>query len=95
MGWPWAMLHIELTPEALERIRLRRKYDQQQIIAAIEMKLRHEPAQATRDGKRLGPNTLPGWDSRAEAFRAVSVVRKKEVSVRSWDKRMGMAKTQN
>ena len=67
------MFQIGLTPEALERIRLLRKYDQQQIIAAIEMKLRHEAAQTTRDGKRLGPHTLAGWDSRAEAFRAVSV----------------------
>jgi hypothetical protein len=67
------MLQIEFTPEALERIHLLRKYDQHQIIAAIEMQLRHEPAQVTRDGKRLGPNTLAGWDLRAEVFRAVSV----------------------
>ena len=73
MGWPLAMFQTELTPEALERIRLLRKYDQRQSIAAIETKLRHEPAQATRDRKRVGPNTLAGWDSRAEAFRAVSV----------------------
>ncbi len=63
------MFQIEFTPEALEDLRLLRAYDQRRIIEAFEAQLRHQPAQETRNRKRLRPNELAEWEVRISAFR--------------------------
>ena len=63
------VFRIELTPEAIEDLRLLRKFDQQQIIAAIERQLPDQAAQVTRHRKRLRPNQLAEWELRVGAFR--------------------------
>ena len=63
------MLQIEFTPEAVEDLRSLRKYDQQQIIAAIESQLPHQATQASRNQKRLRPNQLAEWEFRIGKFR--------------------------
>ena len=63
------MFQLALTPEAAEDLRSLRKYDQQQIITAIEAQLAHEPTQETRNRKRLRPNQLAEWELRVGAFR--------------------------
>jgi mRNA-degrading endonuclease RelE of RelBE toxin-antitoxin system len=65
----FAMFQIEFTPEAIDDLRLLRKFDQQQIVAAIETQLSHEPTQETRNRKRLRPNQLAEWELRVGAFR--------------------------
>jgi mRNA-degrading endonuclease RelE of RelBE toxin-antitoxin system len=60
---------IELTPEAIDDLRLLRKYDQQQIVAAIQAQLTHQPTQETRNRKRLRPNALAEWELCIGVFR--------------------------
>jgi mRNA-degrading endonuclease RelE of RelBE toxin-antitoxin system len=62
------MFRIELTPEAVEDLRLLRKFDQQQVIAAIESQLPDQAAQETRHRKRLRPNQLAEWELRVGDF---------------------------
>src|SRR5437868_9563752 len=64
-----SMFRIELTPEAVEDLRRLRKFDQQQIIAAIEKQLPDQAAQETRNRKRLRPNQLAEWELRVGDFR--------------------------
>jgi mRNA-degrading endonuclease RelE of RelBE toxin-antitoxin system len=63
------MFRIELTPEAVEDLRLLRKFDQTQIIAAIERQLAEQAHQETRNRKRLRPNQLAEWELRVGDFR--------------------------
>lgn len=63
------MFQIEFTPEALDDVRLLRKYDQQQVLTAIEEQLAHQALQETRNRKRLRPNRLGEWELRAGHFR--------------------------
>ncbi len=63
------MFQIEFTPEAREDLRLLRVYDQRRVIEAVEAQLRHQPAQETRNRKRLRPNELAEWEVRIAAFR--------------------------
>ncbi len=63
------MFRIEFTPEALEDLRLLRAYDQRRVIEAVQAQLRHQPAQETRNRKRLRPNELAEWEVRIAAFR--------------------------
>jgi len=63
------MFRIELTPEAVEDLRLLRKFDQQQIIAAIESQLPDQAGQETLNRKRLRPNQLAEWELRVGDFR--------------------------
>src|SRR5262245_15811471 len=63
------MFEVEFTPEALDDLRGFRKYDQQQILDAIEAQLLHQPGQETRNRKRLRPNELAEWELRVDAFR--------------------------
>jgi mRNA-degrading endonuclease RelE of RelBE toxin-antitoxin system len=63
------MFRIEFTPEAIDDLRLLRKYDRQQVIAAIEAQLLHQPDQETHNRKRLRPNDLAEWELRAGRFR--------------------------
>jgi mRNA-degrading endonuclease RelE of RelBE toxin-antitoxin system len=63
------MFRIEFTPEAIDDLRLLRKYDRQQVIAAIEAQLVHQPDVETHNRKRLRPNDLAEWELRAGRFR--------------------------
>ncbi len=63
------MFRLEFTPEALEDLRLLRVYDQRRVIEAVEAQLRHQPAQETRNRKRLRPNELAEWEVRIATFR--------------------------
>jgi mRNA-degrading endonuclease RelE of RelBE toxin-antitoxin system len=63
------MFRIEFTPEAVDDLRLLRKYDQQVVLSAIEEQLAHQAAQETRNRKRLRPNQLAEWELRAGDFR--------------------------
>jgi mRNA-degrading endonuclease RelE of RelBE toxin-antitoxin system len=63
------MFQIEFTPEAVDDLRSMRKHDQQQIIAAIESQLPHQPTEETRNRKRLRPNQLAEWELRVGDFR--------------------------
>ena len=63
------MFRIELTPEAVEDLRMLRKFDQQQILTAIETQLPEQAAQETRNRKRLRPNQLAEWELRVGVFR--------------------------
>jgi mRNA-degrading endonuclease RelE of RelBE toxin-antitoxin system len=68
-NWVCPMFRIEFTPEAFEDLQLLRKFDQQQIIAAIEVQLPHQATQETRNRKRLRPNQLAEWELRVDQFR--------------------------
>ncbi|MEX0711323.1 MAG: type II toxin-antitoxin system RelE/ParE family toxin [Pirellulales bacterium] len=63
------MFGIEFTPEAVDDLQSYRKHDQQQIIAAIEIQLSHQPTEETRNRKRLRPNQLAEWELRVGDFR--------------------------
>lgn len=60
---------IEFTSDAIDDLRMLRKFDQRQIIAAIEVQLPHQPNQETRNRKRLRPNKVAEWELRADRFR--------------------------
>jgi mRNA-degrading endonuclease RelE of RelBE toxin-antitoxin system len=63
------MFRIEFTPEAVDDLRLLRKFAQQQIVAAIEAQLSGQATQETRNRKRLRPNQLAEWELRVNQFR--------------------------
>jgi mRNA-degrading endonuclease RelE of RelBE toxin-antitoxin system len=63
------MFDIVFTPEAIEDLRSLRKFDQRQLIAAIETQLQHQPDQPTRNRKRLRANSLAEWELRVNQFR--------------------------
>jgi mRNA-degrading endonuclease RelE of RelBE toxin-antitoxin system len=63
------MFRMRFTAEAEEDLRRLRKYDQQKIIGAIETQLQDQPAQETRNQKRLRPNALAEWELRIDTFR--------------------------
>jgi mRNA-degrading endonuclease RelE of RelBE toxin-antitoxin system len=63
------MFKIELTPEALEDMRLYRKHEKKRIFDEIEKQLKHQPAQETRNRKKLHPNELAEWELRVDKFR--------------------------
>jgi mRNA-degrading endonuclease RelE of RelBE toxin-antitoxin system len=46
-----------------------RAYDQRRVIESVEEQLRHQPAQETRNRKRLRPNELAEWELRVASFR--------------------------
>jgi mRNA-degrading endonuclease RelE of RelBE toxin-antitoxin system len=63
------MYEIELTPEAFKDLAAFRKFDQVRIPAGMEAQLKHEPANETRNRKRLRPNQLAEWALRIDEFR--------------------------
>lgn len=56
------MFNIKFTPEAIEDIRLLRKRERKQAIEGIETQLKYQPAQETRNRKRLRPNEVAEWE---------------------------------
>ena len=63
------MLQIEFTPEAVEDLRLLRKYDQNIVVSEIEAQLQYDANRETRNRKRLRPNQLAEWEMRVGLFR--------------------------
>ncbi len=63
------MDEIEFTPEAIDDLRALKKRERQIIFQGIEDQLLHEPAQETRNRKRLRPNQLAEWELRVERYR--------------------------
>lgn len=76
------MFRIEFTPEALEDLRLLRKFDQQRILAAIESQLPNQAAQETRNRKRLRPNQLAEWEVRIGDFRVFYDIDEEKAAVK-------------
>lgn len=58
------MYQIEFVPEALRDLRLFRKFEQQEIIDAIEAQLKYEPTTETRNRKKLRQNEIAEWELR-------------------------------
>ena len=63
------MFEIELTLDAIDDMRLLRKYERQQIVETIQDQLAHQPTEETRNRKRLRPNQLAEWELRIGRFR--------------------------
>jgi mRNA-degrading endonuclease RelE of RelBE toxin-antitoxin system len=63
------MFRIEFTPEALADFRSLRRFDQEQIMEAIEIQLPHQGTTLSRNRKRLRPNQLAEWVLRIGDFR--------------------------
>src|SRR5438270_9082251 len=63
------MFEIRFTPEAIEDIGSFRKHERKRIIEEIAIQLQHQPAQETRNRKKLRPNQLAEWELRIDRFR--------------------------
>ena len=63
------MFEIELTLDAIDDMRLLRKYERQQIVETIQDQLAQQPTEETRNRKRLRPNQLAEWELRIGRFR--------------------------
>jgi mRNA-degrading endonuclease RelE of RelBE toxin-antitoxin system len=63
------MFTIEFIPEAIDDLRLLRKFDQKKVVAAIEGQLPDQATEETRNRKRLRPNQLAEWEQRVGCFR--------------------------
>ncbi|MFN8455678.1 MAG: type II toxin-antitoxin system RelE/ParE family toxin [Anaerolineae bacterium] len=63
------MYEIEYTPEAIEDLKLFRKYEQQSIFDQIDEQLLYEPTIETRSRKRLRPNNVAEYELRIGKFR--------------------------
>ena len=76
------MFQIEFTSDAIEDLRLLRKYHQREIMDAVEIQLTYHPNQQTRDRKQLRPNQLSEWELRVGEFRVFYDVDEEDVTVK-------------
>ena len=76
------MYEIEFAPAAMEDLRSLRKFEQQQVLDAIEAQLRHQPTAETRNRKPLRPNEIARWELRIGRFRVFYNVDEKKLTVR-------------
>lgn len=60
---------IELTPEAVADLKSYRKTDRKRIFNEIEKQLKYQPAEETRNRKKLRPNEIAEWELRVDRFR--------------------------
>lgn len=65
------MFEIEFTPEALDDLKALKKYEQVQVLEAIETSLRYQPTEEARSRKRLRPNEVAEWELRVGKFRVL------------------------
>lgn len=65
------MFEIEFTPEALDDLKALKKYEQVQVLEAIETSLRYQPTEKARSRKRLRPNEVAEWELRVGKFRVL------------------------
>ncbi len=63
------MFEVRFTQEAIGDLRSLRRYDRQQVMAAIEAQLVHQPTRPTRNRKSLRTNPLGEWELRVGDFR--------------------------
>ena len=63
------MYEIEYTPEAIDDLKLFRKYEQQSIFNQINEQLLYEPVLETRNRKKLRPNNVAEYELRVRKFR--------------------------
>ncbi|MCI0420368.1 MAG: type II toxin-antitoxin system RelE/ParE family toxin [Acidobacteria bacterium] len=75
------MFEIEFTPEALEDLKVFKRTEQAQIVAAIETQLRYQPTDETRKRKRLRANDVANWELRFGRFRIFYNVDREEMIV--------------
>jgi mRNA-degrading endonuclease RelE of RelBE toxin-antitoxin system len=60
---------IKLSPPARKHVEALRKRDQQIVLQAIEVRLRHQPDHPTKQRKLLEENPLAPWELRVGDFR--------------------------
>src|SRR5262245_41629454 len=75
------MFSIEFTDGAIEDLDVFSKFEQRQIVAAIETQLTMNPAQETADRKRLHTNGLAEWEIRIHEIRVFYDVQNDSVKV--------------
>jgi addiction module RelE/StbE family toxin len=63
------MYQIKFTAQALNQLKEFRKYEQQQILTAMENLLKQQPDIPTRNRKNLRQNPLAEWELRIDKFR--------------------------
>ncbi len=63
------MYKIKFTAQALNQLKEFRKYEQQEILTAIETSLKQQANFPTRNRKILRPNPLAEWELRIDKFR--------------------------
>ena len=63
------MFRIEFTSGAVDDLRALRRYDQEQVIGAIDGQLTDQATESSRNRKRLRPNRLSEWELRVGEFR--------------------------
>ena len=63
------MFEIEFTPDAIDDMRRLEKREQRRVVETVEGQLRYQPAEETRNRKRLRPNQLAEWELRIGEFR--------------------------
>ncbi len=63
------MFTIEFIPEAIDDLRLLRKFDQQQVLTGIESQLPNQALEETRNRKRFAPKPTSGVELRVGEFR--------------------------
>ena len=63
------MYEIEYTSEAIDDLKLFRKYEQQSIVDQVDEQLLYEPALETRNRKKLRPNNVAEYELRIGKFR--------------------------
>lgn len=63
------MFDIEIAPEAQKDLKWFRRAEQVGILAGIEMQLREQPDEGTRNRKRLRPYHLTEWELRIGRIR--------------------------
>ncbi len=73
---------LQFTPDAIDDIRQFRKHQQRQILDGIEARLTHQPAEETRNSKKLRPNALAEWELRLGEFRVFYDVDDQQRTVR-------------
>jgi mRNA-degrading endonuclease RelE of RelBE toxin-antitoxin system len=72
---------ILFTPRAQANLAKLRKRDQQVILDAIEVQLKHEPGKHSRNRKLLQENPLAPWELRVGSFRVFYDIEEERVTV--------------
>jgi mRNA-degrading endonuclease RelE of RelBE toxin-antitoxin system len=73
---------IEYTPEAIDDLKLFKKYEQQSIFDQVDEQLLYEPTLETRSRKKLRPNSVAEYELRIGKFRVFYDVDRKFCATR-------------
>ena len=63
------MFQINFSLEALEDLKSFRVFEQREILEAIDVQLKYQPTNQTRNRKPLRPNNLAQWELRLDRLR--------------------------